>query len=363
MGNKPKVMKTRYQERKEGKDLNQLEVKNNAAVNFIAHNANIGKWWNDPQIKKEDWRASGKLLTNYILSNGIRTKEQIEKWKKDCPVRAMNTIRRVMMQINQANGNRDSDQENQIMEIKCYLCFEALKINEPIGNLKTLKEIMKTIEETFILEEEYLMVKTEILVKANEWKEAIMMFNSLKSSPNEGEIVPLIDRMNIMQEKNKEHEQIERRNRLISYNNCISKNLFEKDEEINRTTKLMWNRDYQEAIDEACKIWTTIMSISKPEMIFAKTKVLQIMIESTLSLVMSDIDDAEGWLETLKGLDYNGIMTAILNIKMMMRKNVEKEIGWRGSGLPNPVFGRRGFNGSDFLGSSSPQIPGNACQV
>jgi hypothetical protein len=118
---------------------------------------------------------------------------------------------------------------------------------------------------------------------------------------------------------------LERRKRLISYSNCISKNLFEKDEEIKRVTKLMWNRDYQEAIDEACKIWASMMSISKPEMIFAKTKVLQIMIESTLNLVMSNTEDAEGWLETLKGLDYNGIMTAILDIKMMMRKNEDKE--------------------------------------
>jgi hypothetical protein len=51
-----------------------------------------------------------------------------------------------------------------------------------------------------------------------------------------------------MHEKMRDHEMIERRNRLISYSNCISKNLFEKDEEINRVTKLMWNRDGERKI-------------------------------------------------------------------------------------------------------------------
>jgi hypothetical protein len=40
-----------------------------------------------------------------------------------------------------------------------------------------------------------------------------------------------------------------------------------------------------------------------------------------------------------------------------------KEIGGRGSGLPNPVSGRRGFNGSDCLRFCSPRVPGNVCQV
>jgi hypothetical protein len=49
------------------------------------------------------------------------------------------------------------------------------------------------------------------------------------------------------------------------------------------------------------------------------------MIESTLNLVLSDTRDAEGWLETLNKLDNNGIMTAIRNIMMMIRKHEEKE--------------------------------------
>jgi hypothetical protein len=40
----------------------------------------------------------------------------------------------------------------------------------------------------------------------------------------------------------------------------------------------MWNNDYEEEINEACKVWTTIMIIDKPEAIIPKVKVLQIMI-------------------------------------------------------------------------------------
>jgi hypothetical protein len=67
------------------------------------------------------------------------------------------------------------------------------------------------------------------------------------------------------------------------------------------------------------------MIIEKPEVISAKIKALQIMIESTLNIVLSGLRDAEGWLEILNKLDNNGIMTSILNIKMMIRKQVEKE--------------------------------------
>jgi hypothetical protein len=68
-----------------------------------------------------------------------------------------------------------------------------------------------------------------------------------------------------------------------------------------------------------------IMIIEKPEDIFAKIKVLQIMIESTLNIVLSDTKDAEEWLEIVNKLDNNGIMTSILNIKTMIRKHGEKE--------------------------------------
>jgi hypothetical protein len=96
-------------------------------------------------------------------------------------------------------------------------------------------------------------------------------------------------------------------------------------EDINRATQLMWNKDYEEAINEACKVWTIIMIIDKPEVIFAKTKILQIMIESTLNLVLSHTKDAEGWLEILNKLDNNGIMTAISRIKMKIMLHEDKE--------------------------------------
>jgi hypothetical protein len=64
----------------------------------------------------------------------------------------------------------------------------------------------------------------------------------------------LNERIQVVHEKIKERENMNMKNRLISYSNQISKNLFEKDEEINRTMQFMWNRDYEEAINEACKI-------------------------------------------------------------------------------------------------------------
>jgi hypothetical protein len=71
------------------------------------------------------------------------------------------------------------------MERECNLCIEIFKINEPMGNLKTLEDIMKTIEETYVFEEEYVLIKAEILAKANEWKEATSAFNRLKESSKE----------------------------------------------------------------------------------------------------------------------------------------------------------------------------------
>jgi hypothetical protein len=100
IGNSPKGIRTRYQEKREGEEFSRLELKSNATNNFIAHNINIGKWWNDPQIKKEDWKTTGKKLTDYILSNEQSTWQQLEKRKINEPVKAMSMIRRVIMQIN-----------------------------------------------------------------------------------------------------------------------------------------------------------------------------------------------------------------------------------------------------------------------
>jgi hypothetical protein len=57
----------------------------------------------------------------------------------------------------------------------------------------------------------------------------------------------------------KERETILKRVRLISYNSMVSKKLFEKDEEITNAPNLMWNRNYEDAIEAASKIWTVIM--------------------------------------------------------------------------------------------------------
>jgi hypothetical protein len=91
----------------------------------------------------------------------------------------------------------------------------------------------------------------------------------------------------------KGRELIMKRDILISYSNMISKNLFEKYEEINDATRLTWSKNYEEANYAGCKIWTVIMQINKPGTQFAKIKVLQIMIENALNIVMSDTKDAE----------------------------------------------------------------------
>jgi hypothetical protein len=56
-----------------------------------------------------------------------------------------------------------------------------------------------------------------------------------------------------------ERELIMKRVTLMSYNNMISKNLFEKDEEFNKTAKLMWDKNFEESINAPRKIWRVIM--------------------------------------------------------------------------------------------------------
>jgi hypothetical protein len=114
MENKQKGMRTRYQERNEGTDLNRQELKGNAAANFLAHNKNIGKWWNDPQIKKEDWKTTGRRLTDYILSNEQNTWTQLKKWVVKDPARAMSIIKRILMQMHQDTRDAHTENENLI---------------------------------------------------------------------------------------------------------------------------------------------------------------------------------------------------------------------------------------------------------
>jgi hypothetical protein len=103
---------------------------------------------------------------------------------------------------------------------------------EPVA-WKMLREIIGTVENTYMESEEYLLLKAEILFDANDWKEATLVYNLLEKKkgklPNE-----LNERIQILHEKIKDRENMNRKNRLISYSNQISKNLFEKDEEIKR---------------------------------------------------------------------------------------------------------------------------------
>jgi hypothetical protein len=194
-----------------------------------------------------------------------------------------------------------------------------------MGNMKTVKMIIKSIESTFIKSDEFLLLKAEIMVRTREWREATMAINGI-GKHNEIPKEDWIRRIEEVKENIKNNEDAEKRKRLMSNQNQVSRNLFMEDEEINNATKLMWNRDYQEAVDAACKVWTRIMINSAPEMIFPKIKVLQIMIESTLSLTLSNLQYVEEWMETLTKLDYNGILTRILKIKLAMRKEEEEEI-------------------------------------
>jgi hypothetical protein len=96
---------------------------------------------------------------------------QIRKHRENASIkrgikRAMDTIRRAMMHINQCN--RKIDMEEQILQYHCYLAIQALDFNKPAGDLKLLKEIMGTIEHTYKESEEYLLLKAEILLDANE---------------------------------------------------------------------------------------------------------------------------------------------------------------------------------------------------
>jgi hypothetical protein len=156
-----------------------MELKGNAASSFIAHNINIGKWWNDPQIRKEDWKTTGRKLTNYILSNQQNAWNQIEKMKSKDPARAMNAIKRVLMQMSQDTRDKHSENEHLITAYRGHLSIEALKLEAPIGNMKTIREIMNSIESAYVKSNEYLILKAEILIRTKEWKEATMSLNGI----------------------------------------------------------------------------------------------------------------------------------------------------------------------------------------
>jgi hypothetical protein len=137
---------------------------------------------------------------------------QIRKHREKISIKsAMETIRRISAQINKCN--RKIDMEEQILESQCYLAIQALEINKPAGDLKLLKEKMGTIEHTYKESEEYLLLKAEILLDANEWSQVIYIYNILEKKreqlPKE-----MNERIQEIQEKIKE-----RGDRLISYSN------------------------------------------------------------------------------------------------------------------------------------------------
>jgi hypothetical protein len=57
----------------------------------------------------------------------------------------------------------------------------ALEISRPFKNYRVLKEIMETIEETYEEGDEYLLVKAEILLEANDWRDVIMLHKRLET--------------------------------------------------------------------------------------------------------------------------------------------------------------------------------------
>jgi hypothetical protein len=76
-GNKPKAMKTRYQERKGDGEMTKEDLRGNTASIFLNHNMNRDKWWIESQAKKEEWRT--RNLTKYILEKMDSTGQTIEK--------------------------------------------------------------------------------------------------------------------------------------------------------------------------------------------------------------------------------------------------------------------------------------------
>jgi hypothetical protein len=124
-GNKPQLLRKIYDGKGSKEEISKQELRSNAVVKFISNNINMRKWCHDSHIRKEDWKTTGKRLTKYILDNRERAVIQITKFMEgDDMKRAMNVIRRVLMQINQCN--RDTDMEKEIQECQCYLGMLAL---------------------------------------------------------------------------------------------------------------------------------------------------------------------------------------------------------------------------------------------
>jgi hypothetical protein len=106
-------------------------------------------------------------LTKNIVNNQTAVLNRIRKQRKNnAERRAMDTIRRALMQTNQ--WNRNTEMEPRILEYQWFSAIQALEINKPADDLKLLIEIMETIESRCKESEEYLLLKAEILFDANE---------------------------------------------------------------------------------------------------------------------------------------------------------------------------------------------------
>jgi hypothetical protein len=126
-----------------------------------------------------NYKQSATELAKYILDNREKTIIQTMKYKEEARMKkAMDIIRRIMAQMNMCN--RETDMEEQILRYQCYLATHALEINKQVGDWKMLREIMGTVERTYMESEEYLLLKTEILLDANERKEATLVYNTLE---------------------------------------------------------------------------------------------------------------------------------------------------------------------------------------
>jgi hypothetical protein len=90
------------------------------------------------------WKRSG----SDILSNSAETFKTIQEIREGNPAKAKKLIQRVLMQIHQRSRDTSTKGEEDLINYKGWICLEALKIEAPIGNLKTIKQIMKSIEST-----------------------------------------------------------------------------------------------------------------------------------------------------------------------------------------------------------------------
>jgi hypothetical protein len=121
----------------------------------------------------EPWKRFG----SDILNNSQETFRIIQETREDNSAKAMKLIQRVLMQMHQRSRDTSTKGEKDLIEYKGCLCLEALKIEAPMENLKTIKQIMKSIESTYISSNEYLILKAEILVRTREWREEALAIN------------------------------------------------------------------------------------------------------------------------------------------------------------------------------------------